>query len=207
MFPVARETRLFVVILVTAAILATVYLPYAVAAVFWFLVVASLFFLRDFKREIPSRPMAVVSPVDGVVKSVSRAEDPYLKREAVVVRIRQHVYGEFNVHSPIEGKVTGRWWPESTREGEEDLPPEHFAIWIQTDEGDDAIVAIDLGGRLQLMHCSVQRGERTGQGRRCGLVGFGRPITVYLPSNSRVSVEPGQRVLAGSDEIATFVRG
>ncbi len=206
MLPIARETRLFVVALLAAAVLATVYLHYWIAAVLWGLWVLAIFLLRDFKRLIPAHPLGVVSPVDGIITSVSRAEDPFLKREALVIRMRQHVYGEFNVHSPVEGKVTGRWWPESTKD-EANLPPDHFALWIQTDEGDDAVVAVDLHGHFRLMHCGVQRGERTGQGRRCGLVGFGRPVTIYLPVNARVAVEPGQRVRAGSDEIAAFIRG
>ena len=204
MLPIARETRLFVVALFVVAGLATVYLPYFVAAILWVVLALALFLLRDFHRPVPSKPLGVVSPVDGVVTSVSRTEDPYLKREAVVVRIRQHVYGEFNIHSPIEGKVDSRWWPERTPEGEA-LPPEHFAIWIRTDEGDDVVVAVDLRARFQLMHCSVQPGERTGQGRRCGLVGFGRPVAVYLPANARVAVEHGQRLRAGSDQIASFI--
>ncbi|HDP90500.1 MAG TPA: phosphatidylserine decarboxylase [Thioalkalivibrio sp.] len=207
MFPIAREARLFVLAILVVAILATVYLPYAVAAVFWVLLVAVVFLLRDLRRLVPSRPLGVVSPVDGRVTSVSRARDPYLKREALVIRIRQRTLGEFNVHSPVEGRVTGRWWPEQTPEDEGALPPGHFAIWFKTDEGDDAVVAIDLRGRFQLMHCSVQPGERTGQGRRCGLMGFGRPVTVYLPVSARVAVEPGQCLLAGSDEIASFVHG
>lgn len=206
MLPIARETRLFVVLLLVAAILATIYLHYWAAAVLWTLFGVAIFLLRDFKRVTPARPLGVVSPVDGVITSVSRAEDPYLKREALVIRMRQHIYGEFSVHSPIEGKITGRWWPESASQ-QEDLPPEHFALWLQTDEGDDTVIAIDLHSRFRFMHCGVQRGERTGQGRRCGLVGFGRPVTLYLPVNSRVAVDPGQRVRAGSDEIASFVHG
>lgn len=204
MLPIARETRLFVVVLLIAAILATVYLHYWIATALWGLLAVAIFLLRDFKRNIPARPLGVVSPVDGVITSVSRAEDPFLKREALVIRMSQHIYGEFNVHSPIEGKVTGRWWPESAKQ-EDDLPPEHFALWLQTDEGDDTVVAVDLHGHFRFMQCGVQRGERTGQGRRCGLVGFGRPVTIYLPVNARVAVDPGQRVRAGSDEIASFV--
>ncbi|MDX5333124.1 MAG: phosphatidylserine decarboxylase [Gammaproteobacteria bacterium] len=207
MFPIAREARLFVLVLLAVAVLASIYLPLVVAAVFWLLLLLLAFLLRDLRRLVPSRPLAVVSPVDGVVTSVSQARDPYLKREALVIRIRQRWFGEFNVHSPVEGKITERWWPERTREDEDELPPGHFAIWMQTDEGDDAVVAIDLQGRFRLMHCSAQAGERTGQGRRCGLMGFGRPVTVYLPATARVAVAPGQPLLAGSDVIASFVHG
>ena len=204
MLPIAREARLFVVVLGTAAVLATYYLHFVVAALLWLLLSLAVFLLRDFKRIVPSRPLALVSPVDGEVLSISHGDDPYLKREAVIIRLRQHPYGEFNVHSPTEGKVTGRWWPEDKHQTT-DLPPRHFAIWVQTDEGDDVVVAVDLSARFQLLHCAVQTGERAGQGRRCGLVGFGRPVIVYLPASARVAVEPGQKIRAGSDEIASFV--
>lgn len=206
MFPVAREGRL--IILLAAAVAAAVgfYIDILVSLPLWGLWLAGLFFLRNLPRETPALPLANVSPVDGVVLSVEQVQDPYLKREALRIRIKQHALGEFNVHCPIEGKIKQRWWPESRREDPQ-IPAKQFAVWIQTDEGDDTVFAVDVSRPLHYLHCSIQSGERTGQGRRCGLIGFGLPVDVYFPLSTRAEVEPGQRVRGATDIIATFIHG
>ncbi|ACL73235.1 phosphatidylserine decarboxylase [Thioalkalivibrio sulfidiphilus] len=169
----------------------------------WILLAVAFFIFRDFSRKVAPRALAVLSPVDGVVTEVAEHRDPYLGRPARRVSLRQSRFGEFNVHSPIEGKVQARWWPgkEGVKEG---LPGDEFALQVQTDEGDEVVFAIQIRG-LRLVRCGVQSGERMGQGRRCGFLGFGLPVQVYLPMNSRVEVAPGQRLKAGSDIIGILV--
>jgi phosphatidylserine decarboxylase len=170
----------------------------------WVLLMLVLFVFRDFSRAVPPRALAVVSPVDGVITEVGEHRNPFLNCRARRVSLRQSGLGEFNVHSPVEGKVQERWWPG--KEGvNEEVPPEQFAVWVQTDEQDDVVLAVDVGRGLRFLRCGIQAGERMGQGRRCGFVGFGLPVHVYLPENSRVEVEAGQRVRAGSDIIGVLI--
>ncbi len=204
MFPVAREGRLSIVTTAAAAAVVHSYWNIYVALPLWLLVLLLLFFLRDFPRQTPPVPLGNVSPIDGVVVSVESVEDPYLKRPATRIRLKQNLLGEFNVHSPVEGKVEQRWWPRRG-EGLPDQPLSEFAIWIRTDEDDDVVMAVNVATALHYLHCSVQSGERVGQGRRCGLVGFGCRVDLYLPENARTPVVPGQRVKAGLDVIGSFV--
>ena len=53
-------------------------------------------FFRDPARELPSDPKAVVSPVDGRVCKVQKANDPLTGAECRMVSIFMNV---FNVHS------------------------------------------------------------------------------------------------------------
>lgn len=170
----------------------------------WVPLALALFVFRDFSRVVAPRALAVVSPVDGVVTQVSEDRNPFLNRKGHRVSVRQSLLGEFNVHSPVEGKVQRRWWPG--KEGvDAQVPRDRFAMWVQTDEEDDVVFAVGLKGGLRFLRCAVQSGERMGQGRRCGFLGFGLPVDIYLPENSRVEVEPGQRVRAGSDIIGILM--
>ena len=54
-------------------------------------------------------------------------------------------------------------------------------------------------------HCYVQSGERIGQGQRCGFMSFGARLEVYVPTNSRIDIEVGERVRAGESVIAHFI--
>lgn len=203
MLPLAPEGRPYVTL--AAIVVAGTHALWGSAAwPSWVLLAAALLVFRDFGRSIPPRALAVVSPVDGVVTRISEDRDPFLDRPARLVSVRQSVLGEFNVHSPVEGKVHGRWWPG--KEGVDgDIPRDRFALWVRTDEEDDLTFSVGLKGGVHYLRCAVQSGERMGQGRRCGFIGFGLPVDLYLPENSRVEVELGQRVKAGSDIIGVLI--
>jgi phosphatidylserine decarboxylase len=169
----------------------------------WVVFVFLLYLFRDFPRQIPPLPLAAVSPADGRIGSIGLARDPFLERESLRIRIRQSRWGEFNLHSPIEGRVMRIW----TREYQEAAAAkgDDLAIHIRTDERDDVVIALDAAPRFSYHRCDVSSGERVGQGRRCGFAGFGRRLDVYLPVQSRLSTEQGARVFAGRDVLATFV--
>ena len=194
-----------VILLAIAALALNYYIGFVVALPFWFLFALTVFLFRDFPRRVPAIPLANVSPVDGKVTEVGETTDPFLKRKALRVSIKQNTLGEFNLHSPNEGKVQNRWFPVG-RFGGKDKASRQFAIWIQTDEGDDVVLAVDIVGALRYMRCRIRSGERLGQGQRWGLAAFGRPVEVYLPLYARPEVDAGQSLKAGSDIIARFIR-
>ncbi len=159
------------------------------------------FYCRDPIRQIPSRPLGVVSPVDGVVRSLGEGRDPYLEREnSRRLRLRQGILGVHSLRSPIEGKVMERWsW---RRRGGGRV--ETVAYWIRTDEDDDVVWTLSLVSH-KLLRMELQPGERIGQGQRCGFALFPAFSTLYLPKTSRLMVRPGQRVRAGEAVLAEFV--
>ena len=78
----------------------------------------------------------------------------------------------------------------------------HFAMWIQTDEEDDVVIAVRGPLIPHRLHCSLQTGERVGQGQRCGLLWFSATVDVYIPDNSRIEVRQGAAVRGGADILA-----
>lgn len=166
----------------------------------WLLCLALVFLFRDPARDIPSLPLAVVSPADGLVSQVNVEPDPYLGRKARRVVIDMFPFGVFTTRSPIEGKVMDIKDCSIT-----DGNQHPHGVWIQTDEKDDVVMVMDKGRMNSQPRCFIRIGEKIGQGQRCGSVQLGGRVEVYLPESSRIGVEQGARVQAGSDVIATLV--
>ena len=166
---------------------------------FWVLAVLLLVLFRDPERDIPSRPMAVLSPADGKVVAIRTGEhDPYLLRQSTLVTVQMSPYGVFTTRSPIEGKVLEP--PNYPGDGRKP-----HGVWLQTDEGDDIVMVMTRGRLNTEPRCYIRFGERTGQGKRCGFVHLGGRVDIYLPENSRLVVAEGDVVHSGSDTIATLV--
>lgn len=164
---------------------------------FWLICLFIVYLYRDPHREISANPLAVVSPADGVIAGVETVRDTYLDRDATRVLIDMSHSGAYCTRSPVEGKVL-----ESPNDGGPDRP---HGVWLKTDECDDLIIVMHRGLLHNLPRCYVGIGERVGQGQRCGCIPTGGQVEVYLPCNSRVQVEAGSRVRAGSDVIALLV--
>jgi len=200
MIPIAKEVRVLLIAIGVA--LAFIQHRYGLGLVWeaWLIYIVLLFIFRDFSREVPAQPTAVVSPFDGKVTKISEAYDPYLKRVAQCIHIQQHVLGEFNVHSPLEGKVTNLWVISPT-----DPEVSQFAMCINTDEGDEVAISANLQSFFRHASCSMSVGDRLGQGQRCGFMAFSCEIVLYLPTSAHVTIKDGQSVRAASDKLAELV--
>lgn len=180
--------------------------------------VVLLYLFRDPQRHIPPTPLGVVSPVDGRIVSVNETDDPFLGRKAAKLTIHMRSLGPWIVRSAMEGRVMQVWYlPQG-------LDPRllagmgkgafaigsrahqaHFAMWVQSDELDDVVIAlrgIFISGRFR---CRVQAGDRIGQGQRFGLLLFRATADVFIPAAARIEMDRGGTVRAGSDIIATLI--
>ncbi|MDJ0909705.1 MAG: phosphatidylserine decarboxylase [Woeseiaceae bacterium] len=195
---VAREGIPFLIATIVAGWLAYRYLDLvwlgAAAAVF---VILFLVF-RDPRRVIPSSPLGVVSPADGRVESVERIDEGAIQGRAHRIVIRISSLGTYTARSPVEGKIMDL----ATQAGDQHVDLPTNALWMRTDEGED--VVLKFGGyRFGLPPKSfVRYGERLGQGARCAYLRLTRYAEIHLPIDSRVQVEPGQRLVAGLDMLA-----
>ena len=200
MIPIAREVRIFLIVIGVALIFATYKLGLQPIWISWLVYFVLLFLFRDFSRQVPSQPLAIISPVDGKVTHIEEAYDPYMNRVANCIHLQQSALGEFNIHSPVEGNVQNLWVISPTK-------PEYpqLAMWLQTDEDDDAVLAANLKSVFRHATCSISTGDRLGQGQRCGFMAFACKLTIYLPTSAHIAIKAGQSVRAGSDKLAEFV--
>lgn len=161
-------------------------------------------FYYDPDRELPSHPLGIMSPVDGVVESVELVHDPFLDRPSQRIRIRSRLLGVYHGRSPTEGKVV-EFWPVLS-EKKQEYTPQHTrgAWWIKTDENDDVIIVLVSHYKFGQTSCFTHPGERVGQARRCGHFPAGSIIDILIDENSFIDASEGQRVIAGINRIATF---
>ncbi len=199
---IARQGRPFIILAVIMIAAVAYYLGWAASLPFLPIPALLLYMFRDPQREIPPAPLAVVSPVDGRIMAIDHVRDHYLDRDAVRIRIRMNPMGVYTMRSPIEGKVIEQWFVTDKAQLRAGDPA--FAQWVQTDEGDDMVLAIHPGALHQRPSCYVQSGERIGQGQRCGYMSLGSNIEIFIPANAVLHIERGQTVIGGESNLAEF---
>jgi len=188
-----------------------IHIQFGMQAGIWFWLIACLvaFLYRDPRRVVPSLPLAVVAPVDGIVTSVEPVYDPFLNRSALRIQMTGSVTGVYTVRSVMEGKVQNQWFGRLSEKADEGiyaatgLPD--YAQWTQSDEGDDVITTLSPKIKSTSVQCSASSGERIGQGKPCTFIPFGADAEVLLAENTRINVSPGDKIKAGSSVIATLV--
>lgn len=161
-----------------------------------------IFLFRDPPRDIPSAPLAVLSPVDGRIIHVEHTDKGVLERESTVITVRVDNFGAYTARSPVEGKVLNL--QDNYSAGSRLLGVN--GLWLRTDEKDD-IVVLMKAPRLFRPKSFVGYGERLGQGQPFGFIRLTRLSVIYIPINSRVEVSVGDYVRAGSSILASLVHG
>ncbi len=172
---------------------------------FWVPLVLSLavlfiwVFFREPRRIIPNKPLGLVSPVDGRVSAVEKTRAPMLDCEMIRISIRKSAFDPSALRSSTEGRVREQSISHLENGGWRCL------TLVETDEGDAVVRVVVLRRFPQRLRLYMQSGERLGQGQRCGFLPLAAAVEFYLPVNSNVKVQPGQRVLAGSTLLGFFV--
>lgn len=198
---VAREGIPFLIAAAVGFILAAAYLDTAAAVVAALLFVVLFLVFRDPRRDIPASPLGVVSPVDGRVVKIDLVDRGVLQGEAHRVRLKIDSLGAYTARSPVEGQIK-EMRPDASKRGGEYRTN---ALWVQTDEGDDVVVQF-RGYRLGIPPKSfLGFGQRVGQGQRCAYLRLTRFAEVHLPLDTKISVKPGDRLVAGIDLIGKLM--
>lgn len=203
---IAREGWLFIAIAFSVALLVNIYVGFIWAIFFWFIAIFVLQFFRDPPRVVPSVPNAVLSPADGRIVAVEQVHDPYLKRDAVKVSVFMNVFNVHSNRSPVDGNVRDKWYfpgkfinadlPKASLENERN------ALWIKTDDGSD-VTCVQVAGLIaKRILCNVVPGEHLARGQRFGFIRFGSRVDVYLPPETKINVNIGDKVYATTTVLA-----
>jgi len=198
---IAREAWPFLFFLLGMVVLAQFLLGITAFIVFLGILVVFTFLFRDPTRDIPSDPLAVVSPVHGIVTLIEEAEEVRLHSQTMRVQISMRPFDIFSLRAPIEGKIMEQWCSAPDKNESR----RHFDFHIRSDEGDNVVTAIRLRDITRKFHVYMHSGERVGQGQRSGYLYFGGLVDVFLPIESKVKVEVGQYVNSGSTVLAHLI--
>lgn len=171
-------------------------------------------FFREPRRFPPRRAEVALAPADGTVAHVAQAAPPPelglgdqpMTRVSVFLTI-------FDVHvqrAPVNGEVTriayrpGRFLSADLDKASEDN--ERNAVVFREASGTE-VVSVQIAGLLaRRIVCTAAEGERVTAGATYGLIRFGSRVDLYVPSDSRVLVEPGQRTIGGETVLAELPR-
>ena len=203
---IAREGWPFLLIAAAIALLVGLFVGWWWSVPLWLLAIFILQFFRDPPREVPADPGAVLSAADGRVVEVSRAQDPYVKREALKVSVFMNVFNVHSNRSPVDGVVKERWYfPGAFVNAALDkasLANERNALALRTADGIDVTCVQVAGLVARRILCYVEAGAELVRGQRFGFIRFGSRVDVYLPLEAQAVAALGDKVYAASSVIA-----
>jgi phosphatidylserine decarboxylase len=206
---IAREGWPFLAAALIVALLVTVFAGWVWSLLFWLIALFVLQFFRDPPREIPTEASAILSPADGRVVTVERAEDPFLKRDALKLSVFMNVFNVHSNRSPVDGEVKEAWYHAgkfvNAALSKASTENERNALWIKTAGGAD-ITCVQVAGLIaRRILCYVKGGDKLSRGQRYGFIRFGSRVDLYLPLTAVPRVSVGDKVSAASTVLAHLV--
>jgi phosphatidylserine decarboxylase len=175
-------------------------LPFLVLAAFF------VFFFRDPDRTTPSEPNLVVSPADGRVMLAGvepgpGAPDGQWRQISIFLSpIDVHVN-----RTPVEGTVThveyhpGKFLPAYKVEAGQ--LNEWTEVWFER-QGRAVVCRQIVGILARRIVCRLRTGDTVTRGQRFGVMKFGSRIDLFVPTDARILVKAGDRVVAGETVLA-----
>ncbi|RPD89133.1 phosphatidylserine decarboxylase [Neisseria weixii] len=202
---IAREGWPFIAIGFIASVLVTAVNGW-LSLPFWLFTIFALQFFRDPARYIPQDADAVLSPVDGRVVVVERAQDPYRKTEALKISIFMNVFNVHSQKSPVDGTVEaveynrGKFLNADLDKASTEN--ERNAVLVTTATGREITFVQVAGLVARRILCYTQVGRKLSRGERYGFIRFGSRVDVYLPLDAKAEVAIGDKVTGVSTILA-----
>ena len=148
----------------------------------------------------------MLSPVDGRVCKVQKAQDPLTGEDAMMISIFMNVFNVHSQKSPVAGRVEEIVYkPGLFLNADLDKASthnEHNAVRVTTDEGRSVTFVQVAGLVARRILCYAKVGERLEKGERYGFIRFGSRVDVYLPLDAEITVSIGDKVTGVMSTIA-----
>jgi phosphatidylserine decarboxylase len=200
-----REARWIFAVLVALTIIPGLLYPLASlpgAA----LILYTFYFFRDPDRPLPGDPLAVVAPADGVVvEIIEMNEAEVVKGTMRRVAIFLSVFDVHTNRAPIDGEVTYRQhYPGKFLDARnpECSVKNESQTWAFRNGGTTLVVRQITGAIARRIVGWSKVGDRVAKGERFGLIRFGSRTELYLPLDSEIVVQRGDKVKGGETVIA-----
>ncbi|MFH1758216.1 MAG: phosphatidylserine decarboxylase family protein [Pseudomonadota bacterium] len=200
--PVAKEGAIFILPLAALSLILWILWFTACAGFFSLLTLFVVYFFRDPERSIPPGEKAVLAPADGKIIKVEPCWEEYLlKGPTLKVSIFMSL---FNVHVnriPLTGRIidssyqTGKFIRANLDKAS--TMNEQNALLMETPDGTRLLFVQIAGLIARRIVCWIKKGDAVERGCRFGMIRFGSRVDVYLPANTRLQAQIGQKVLGG----------
>ena len=207
---IAKEGWLYIIIILFISTYLTL-INSSISVLFWIISIFIIQFFRDPKRKISDKKNVIVSGADGRVIAINETFDPYQKKKSIKVSVFMNV---FNVHSnkaPIDGIILKKiYFPGkflNAALSKASLENERCAIIIQSKNNSKRIITcVQIAGLVaRRILCYKETGGELTRGERYGFIKFGSRVDLYLPLNTSIKVQLGQKVKNGESIIAEFI--
>lgn len=173
------------------------------------LLITILQFFRSPLRKINKAADTILCPADGKVVIIEEAEEPeYFKDRRLQVSI---FMSPVNVHvnrNPISGKVKffkyhrGKflvaWHPKSSTLNE------RTTVVVETDRGQQVLFRQIAGALARRIVWYVREEQQVEQGDEFGFIKFGSRVDLFLPLDTQLQVQVGDKVTGGVTVIGTM---
>ena len=207
---IAKEGWLYIIIILFISTYLTL-INSSISVLFWIISIFIIQFFRDPKRKISDKKNVIVSGADGRVIAIDETFDPYQKKKSIKVSVFMNV---FNVHSnkaPVDGIILKKiYFPGkflNAALSKASLENERCAIIIQSKNNSKRIITcVQIAGLVaRRILCYKETGDELTRGERYGFIKFGSRVDLYLPLNTSIKVQLGQKVKNGESIIAEFI--
>lgn len=202
----AREGWPFIAGALLLAILAWLFAGFLWSLPLWLVAVFVIQFFRDPAREIPTQASAVLSPADGRIVKVQRAQDVHTQRETLLISVFMNVFNVHSNRSPVDGTVESVTYSRGSFINADldkaSTENERNAMVMRLGSGERVTVVQVAGLIARRILCYVKAGDRLARGQRYGFIRFGSRVDVYLPVSARPRVAVGDIVHATSTVLA-----
>ena len=172
----------------------------------WLVTLFIVQFFRDPPREVPALVSAVLSPADGRIVKVQRAQDALTQRETLLISVFMNVFNVHSNRSPVDAAVESVTYSRGSFVNADldkaSTENERNAMVLRLDTGERVTVVQVAGLIARRILCYVKAGDRLARGQRYGFIRFGSRVDVYLPLSARPRVAVGDIVYATTTVLA-----
>lgn len=171
----------------------------------WIIFIFVLQFFRDPQRIPAMGRDLVLSPADGRIVVVEKANDPYAGREALKISVFMNVFNVHSNRSSVNGVVKEiQYFPGKFVNADLDkASTENERNAVVIDANGQLVTLVQVAGLIaRRILCYIHVGDRLKAGERYGFIRFGSRVDVYLPLTAEPLVSVGDKVFATNTALA-----
>jgi phosphatidylserine decarboxylase len=171
----------------------------------WIIFIFVLQFFRDPQRIPAMGRDLVLSPADGRIVVVTKANDPYAGREALKISVFMNVFNVHSNRSAVNGLVKEiQYFPGKFVNADLDkASTENERNAVVIDANGQTVTLVQVAGLIaRRILCYIHVGDRLKVGERYGFIRFGSRVDVYLPLTAEPLVGVGDKVFATNTALA-----
>ena len=171
----------------------------------WIIFIFVLQFFRDPQRIPAIGRDLVLSPADGRIVVVEKANDPYAGREALKISVFMNVFNVHSNRSSVNGLVKEiQYFPGKFVNADLDkASTENERNAVVIDANGQIVTLVQVAGLIaRRILCYIHVADRLKAGERYGFIRFGSRVDVYLPLTAEPLVSVGDKVFATNTALA-----